>query len=85
MGWHHSEGDAALEHPSPCDDVELGDLFVHAHGTSVQVWMRSDNGWDVIRAGHAHPSLIDHRLLIKDGKPSWVTRQTVATYSYRKK
>lgn len=85
MGWYESAGTAALRYPSRCEGVESGDLFIHSYGLDrAQVWVMGDEKWSVIGMGHKHPYLPGYRLLIKNGKPSWVTRKTIATYSYRK-
>lgn len=87
MGYYLSTGNAPLEGPLLNEGAELGDVFVHSdeEGTNHQVWMRTANAnWERVNAGHNHPYLLGYRLLLKNGKPAWVTQKTIATYHYRR-
>lgn len=87
MGWFQSKGGMELKEPCLCDDAKPNDVFVHSYGeTGQQVWLLGQNGiWDRVKIGREHPTITTHRLVIAEGRPSWVTRKTVATYGYRKK
>lgn len=86
MGWFISSGSHPLEAPPSDDGAEFGDVFVHSFGEDqVQVWIRTESAiWELSNAGSDHPYLPGYRLILKNGKPGWVTRKTVATYYYRR-
>lgn len=86
MGWYTSSGSQPLEAPPSHKDAEYGDIFVHLYGEEdAQVWMRTAMAtWERVNPGHDHPYLPGYRLMLKDGRPGWVTRKTIATYHYRR-
>lgn len=87
MGWFESRGYGELKEPYLYDGARPGDIFVHTFGScGQQVWMLGENGiWAGVYPAQEHPTVPTHRLFIAEGRPSWVTRKTVATYGYRKK
>lgn len=86
MGYYLSSGDSSLQEPPHYKDAQLGDVFLHSfEDDNFQIWMRMDSGkWESIRPGQAHPYLQGYQLLLKNGKPTWVTGRTIATYHYRR-
>lgn len=87
MGWFEAKGGTELKEPCLCDDALPNDVFVHSFGRDgEQVWLLGETGvWMKVNGGREHPSIPTHRLVISEGRPSWVTRKTIATYGYRKK
>lgn len=83
MGWFVSEGREPIAQPFPCNAKEE-DLFIRICSANlrIQVWLKGSLGWETIAPGHKHPTLSGYGLVLTDGKPSWVTTQTIATYNY---
>lgn len=75
MGYYLSSGKSPLEIPPHDDKAEPGDVFLHTYQEDQrQIWMRTPDGaWKHIQPGHDHPYLSGYCLLLKDGKPAWVT------------
>jgi hypothetical protein len=86
MGYYLSSGNSPLEEPPRDKIAEHGDVFVHSYeGEKHQIWMgTADAKWECIAPGHDHPYLPGYRLMLKHGKPGWVTQKTIATYHYRR-
>ncbi|KAF8329244.1 hypothetical protein F5887DRAFT_118925 [Amanita rubescens] len=86
-GWFESEGTSSLDMPPLLREAIPNDLFVHRPDSGeIQIWLWSaENLWRPIQVGASHPLLPTHRLIINNGKPRWVTRQTVAAYASRSK
>lgn len=86
-GWFESEDTNSLAKPPSIKEVIPNDLFIHKPlSGEVQIWLWTTEGvWRPIKVGELHPFLPTHCLIINNGKPRWVTRQTVATYACRGK
>ncbi|KAM6491157.1 hypothetical protein JOM56_013396 [Amanita muscaria] len=86
FGWFESYGEHDISEPLVLPTARDHDLFVHHHGYGYgrfQLWIHSNGKWETVQCGHPHPSLPEHRLILKDKRPSWVTKQTVTTYAGR--
>ncbi|KAM6491035.1 hypothetical protein JOM56_013274 [Amanita muscaria] len=88
FGWFESYGELDIHEPPVVHAAHDHDLFIHhcgyGYGRS-QLWILSNGKWEIVQCGHPHPSLPEHRLILKDKRPSWVTKQTVTTYASRDK
>ncbi|KAI0065448.1 hypothetical protein BV25DRAFT_1913499 [Artomyces pyxidatus] len=87
MRWIMSSGTRRLDKPPVSTSSQADDLWVHVVETprEVQVWMWGVSaGWAPLEEGCTHPSLRQHRLLIRsDGSPRWVLRTTLVSYRSR--
>ena len=85
-GWFESEDVNPLSKPPSIKGIIPNDLFIHNVSGEIQIWLWTAKGdWRHVIVGEPHPLLPTHCLIINNGKPRWVTRQTVATYACRGK
>lgn len=90
FAYIQSQGVTSLAHPA-LDGLaaQTGDIYIHEEsGTKTRgVWvLGKDNQWKAARTGDTHPNKEDYHLYIdKAGRPTWVTRKTLQTYTYREK
>lgn len=86
-GWFELEDAASPLKPPSIKGAIPNDLLVNKLGSGeIRIWLwTADGDWRPINIGEQHPLLPTHYLIINNGKPRWVTRQTVATYACRVK
>ncbi|KAJ7138788.1 hypothetical protein C8R43DRAFT_955260 [Mycena crocata] len=87
--WYRSNKPSAAEppQPRPDDPVCAGQLFLNKQVGShdLRVWMRTETQWQQIREGYMW-SIGGNALylVLKGGKPRWVTRKTYRTLKFGK-
>lgn len=82
----HSSGDQQLQAPAPELFSRPGDVYLHQHGPTTQLWVRETCNWVPGGPAHQHPFLQDHRLhFVSPDQPRWVHKKTLTTYRGREK
>lgn len=86
--WHRSVGAFRINSPPPVTNVEVGDVYVHSNvqDRTLQTWVRETGGeWKVGSKGYQHPTIPDRCLSFRSELPSWVLKQSLATYQGRER
>lgn len=81
-----SKGHTIPASPPSVDNAQAGDVYVHEETSTrnYTTWVYGKDGkWEKACQGAAHPNLGSYQLSTDKGRPGWVTRKTLQTYSYR--
>ncbi|TFK79241.1 hypothetical protein K466DRAFT_606294 [Polyporus arcularius HHB13444] len=84
--WFASRATDVLDVPPTLALAKPGDLYIHtSNNGSKQAWLRATTPtWTSVELLHPHPFLRGYVLnFLKNGEPSWVTKDTVRTYMGR--
>lgn len=84
--WFASSANQLLDVPPTLSLAKAGDLYVHTSDQGVkQAWLYTAAlTWLSVELLHPHPHLRGYVLnFLKNGEPSWVTKDTVRTYKGR--